>query len=211
MELQISEEEFLVQNYLDVFRIIEDLKPVEKSTGLKPEKIKECLLKLAEKNLVMKEVKEKVEKWRITAKGEVVVKSYRQSLLEKTGRKDVIMSKFEEFENVYNTKFKELATAWQVKIVGGRMIINDHSDPEYDAKILNQLFELHERVVKVIKEIADAIPMFKTYITRLHYAIKKIKEERNYDYFIRHEDSYHNVWFELHEVILRFWGRERRE
>lgn len=210
MELEINEKEFLVLNYLDIFRVIKDVKLVEKSTGLKPEEVMAYLSKLTEKGLAVKETKETVERWKITSDGEKVVNSYRQFILNRTGQREAIIRKFEEFENIHNIKFKELATAWQVKIVNGRPVINDHSDPEYDSAILRQILALHKSVLNTLEGIASAISMFKNYMGRLDRAAKKI-EENELEYFIKNEDSYHNVWFELHENVLKFWGRERRE
>jgi predicted transcriptional regulator len=208
--LEINEKEFLVLNYLDIFGATADLRRIQKSTGLESEEVVACLSKLAEKRLVVKETRDIIEKWKITSDGERVVNSYRQLALERTGQRETIIKKFEEFENIYNMKFKHLATAWQVKIVNGRPVVNDHSDPEYDSAILNQVLDLHKNVLSTLKVIAGAIPMFRIYIERLDDAAKKMKENPR-EYFIRNEDSYHNVWFELHENVLRLWGRERRE
>jgi predicted transcriptional regulator len=208
--LEINEKEFLVLNYLDIFGATADLRRIQKSTGLESEEVVACLSKLAEKRLVVKETRDMIEKWKITSDGERVVNSYRQLALERTGQRETIIKKFEEFENIYNMKFKHLATAWQVKIVNGRPVVNDHSDPEYDSAILNQVLDLHKNVLSTLKVIAGAIPMFRIYIERLDDAAKKMKENPR-EYFIRNEDSYHNVWFELHENVLRLWGRERRE
>lgn len=210
MGLEINEKEFLVLNYLDIFGATADLRRIQKSTGLESEEVVACLSKLAEKRLVVKETRDMIEKWKITSDGERVVNSYRQLALERTGQRETIIKKFEEFENIYNMKFKHLATAWQVKIVNGRPVVNDHSDPEYDSAILNQVLDLHKNVLSTLKVIAGAIPMFRIYIERLDDAAKKMKENPR-EYFIRNEDSYHNVWFELHENVLRLWGRERRE
>lgn len=208
--MELSDKEFLVLNYLDIFRSIRDFKGVQKNTGLEPDEVMACLSQLSEKGYAFKEVKENLERWRITATGENAVKSYRQFMLDRTGQREAITKKFEEFENVHNAKFKQLATAWQVKIVEGKPVINDHSDPEYDAAILNQILEVHEKVLVTMEEIANALPMFKIYIERLKYAAQKVKENE-LDYLIKHENSYHNVWFELHENVLKFWGRERIE
>jgi predicted transcriptional regulator len=210
LNLEVSEKEFLVLNYLDIFRVTMDFKSLQKSTGLEPEEAMACLSKLAEKGLAAKEMKGGLERWKITSDGEKVVSSYRQFILDRTGQREAITRKFEEFEDIYNVKFKELVTAWQVRIVDGRLVINDHSDPEYDSAILKQILDLHERVLNTLEPIASAVPMLKTYIRRLDYAAKKVRENA-VEYLVKNEDSYHNVWFELHENILKFLGRERRE
>jgi len=209
MELQIKEKEFLVLNHLDIFRSIMDIDPVHGSTGLRSEEIVACLLKFKEEGIVVKEMYEGRERWKITPMGNKVANSYRQFILAKTGQKEAIIKKCEEFEDL-NVNLKELVTNWQMKIIDGIPIINDHSDPEYDSAILKQIFDLHENVIKTLEEMASIILMYKNYIKRLDLAIKKLREGE-FNYLIKNKDSYHNVWFELHESILKLWGRERME
>lgn len=210
MEPQISDEEFLVLNYLDIFRSITDIEAVERSTGLGSEGIVQCLRNFKEAEIVVKELYEGRERWRITPAGAQLANSHRQLLLARTEQKETITQKFEQFENFFNVRIKELVTNWQMKIVEGVPVINDHSDSEYDAAILKQIYDVNRRVVITLDELASAIPMFKTYVERLDFAIEKL-EAGDFDYLTKNKDSYHNVWFELHETILKLWGRERTE
>lgn len=205
----MTENEFNVLNYLDVFKSIMDINSVQISTGLEPERITSILVRFVEKGYVEKEVYEGRETWKITPIGEKFVNSYRQFMLDQTGQKEAVIKKCEEFEEL-NVKFKELVTSWQMKIINGIPILNDHSDPEYDSAILNQIFNLHENVIETLEELASVIPMYKNYVGRLDFAIKKLREG-TFDYITKDKNSYHNVWFELHESILKLWGRERIE
>jgi predicted transcriptional regulator len=209
METCLTEDEFSILNFLDVFKSIMDIDSVQVSTGLETEKIKSILAKFLEKRYVEKEINEERETWKITYTGEGFVNSYRQFMLTQTGQKEAVIKKCEEFEEL-NVKFKELVTSWQMKIIDGIPIINDHSDPEYDFTILNQIFSLHECVIKTLEDLANFIIMYKNYIRRLNFAIKKLKEGE-YNYLTKDKNSYHNVWFELHESILKLWGKERME
>ena len=150
------------------------------------------------------------ERWKITPIGEEIANSYRQLMLAETGQKEAITKQFEQFENSFNVRLKELVTDWQMKIVEGVPVLNDHSDSEYDSAILRQIFGLHENVVRTLEELANAIPMLKNYVGRLDFAIEKLREGE-LDYLTKSKDSYHNIWFELHESILKLWGRERIE
>ena len=210
MELQIDEKEFLVLNHLDIFRSITDIDPVQRSTGFGPEEIAACLSKFKEEEIVTKEMYAGRERWKITPTGEKIANSYRQLILARTGQKEAIAKKFELFETLFNVKLKELVTNWQMKIVEGVPVINDHSDSEYDSAILKQIFDVNENVVKTLKEMASDIPMLESYMARLNFAIRKLREGE-LDYLTRNKDSYHNVWFELHESILRLWDKERTE
>lgn len=209
MEVYLTENEFNILNHLDIFKSIMDINSVQISTGLKPERITSILVRFVEKGYVEKEIYAGREIWKITPIGEKFVNSYRQFMLAQTGQKDAIIKICEEFEDL-NVKFKELVTKWQLKMINGIPILNDHSDPEYDSVILNQLFALHEKVIETLENLAIIIPMYKNYIRRLDFASKKLKEG-TFDYMTKDKSSYHNVWFELHESILKLWGKERIE
>ena len=210
MERQIDDKEFLVLNYIDIFRYIIDIEAVQRSTGLGSEETLQCLLKFKEAEIVVKELYEGRERWRITPTGTELANSYRQLLLARSEQKETITQKFEHFENFFNVRIKELVTNWQMKIVEGVPVISDHSDSAYDSAILEQIYDVNRRVVETLEELASAIPMFKTYVERLDFAVKKL-EAGDFDYLTKNKDSYHNVWFELHETILKLWGRERTE
>jgi hypothetical protein len=210
MGLQIKEKEFLILNHLDIFRSIMDIDPVQKSTGFGSEEIVTCLSKFKEEGIVVKEMYEGREKWKITPAGEKIANSYRQLMLAGTAQKEAVTKKFEHFENFFNVRLKEFVTDWQMKIVEGAPVLNDHSDSEYDSAILRQIFDLHENVIRTLEEMVSAIPMLKNYIGRLNFAIEKLREGK-LDYLTKNKESYHNIWFELHESILKLWGRERIE
>jgi hypothetical protein len=197
-------------NHLDIFRSITDIDSVQRSTGFGSEEIVAYLSKFKEAGIAEKEMYEGREKWKITPTGETIANSYRQLMLVRTGQKEVITKKFEQFENFFNVKLKELVTNWQMKVVEGFPVLNDHSDSEYDSALLRQIFDLNENVIKTLEELSNAIPMLKNYVGRLDFAIEKLREGE-LSYLTKNKDSYHNVWFELHESILKLWGRERTE
>lgn len=209
MQPHLTEDEFSILNYLDVFKSVTGISSIQTSTGSEPERITSILAKFVEKGYAEKEFSTEGEIWKITPVGEKFVNSYRQFILAQTGQKETIIKKCEEFENL-NVKFKELVTNWQVKIIDGIPVLNDHSDPDYDSAILNQIFNLHENVIKTLDKMASILPIYKNYIGRLDFAIEKLGEGA-FDYLTKDKNSYHNVWFELHESILKLWGKERIE
>lgn len=106
-----------------------------------------------------------------------------------------------------NTDLKELVTDWQVK--GGRP--NAHDDPEYDAAVLARLGEVHARVVPIIEVAAVQLPRLKTYSTKLLAALDKVKAGDTAWLSRPLIDSYHTVWFELHEELIGAVGMTREE
>ena len=118
---------------------------------------------------------------------------------------------YERFERI-NRKLLELFTDWQmIPAAGGERVANDHSDADYDAGIVDRLGEKHERAEKVLDSFAELEPRLAIYRRRLDEAYDKVLAG-DHDYISGARiDSYHTVWFELHEDLLRMLGREREE
>ena len=117
---------------------------------------------------------------------------------------------YERFERV-NRELLALFTDWQTVPAGGERLPNDHSDAEYDGRIVDRLGDLHERAEKVLGRLADLEPRLSRYVERLDGAYDKVLAgETDFISGVR-VDSYHTVWFELHEDLLRMLGRTREE
>jgi hypothetical protein len=116
----------------------------------------------------------------------------------------------DRFESV-NKKLLALLTSWQSVSRAGTNVPNDHSDPAYDAKILDELGELHERTEPLLETLAGQVPRYRAYLDRLAAAYDRALGGA--DDFVSgvRVDSYHTVWHELHEDLLRVLGRSREE
>lgn len=111
-----------------------------------------------------------------------------------------------------NGRFKELCTRWQVRPdAAGVSQPNDHSDPGHDAVVLEELREVHERVVTGLSSAAGACPRLGRYATRLDAALGRIRGGDTAALTKPLSDSYHDVWMELHQDFLLTLGREREE
>lgn len=117
---------------------------------------------------------------------------------------------YEAFERV-NVAFKQVITDWQTMTVGGKKVANDHSDEEYDAGIIDRLGAIHEQVELIIQRLAAQLPRLAIFGKKLLAALEAAEDgDHEWVSDIRRE-SYHTVWFELHEDLLRIMGRERQE
>jgi hypothetical protein len=117
---------------------------------------------------------------------------------------------FERFEAI-NSRLLALLTRWQTVSRGGTTVPNDHSDPDYDAKVIDELCTVNERVEPVLAVLAKQVPRFTAYTRRLDEAVEKaLTGDPDFVSGAR-VDSYHTVWHELHEDLLRALGRSRRE
>ncbi len=114
------------------------------------------------------------------------------------------------FEAV-NHELKQLITDWQTVNVGGQQIANDHGMAAYDSKIIDRLGKLHDKAVPVLEALAYTLPRFARYRARLDSALARAEDGERAWVSDATIDSYHSVWFELHEDILRVLGRAREE
>jgi DNA-binding MarR family transcriptional regulator len=106
-----------------------------------------------------------------------------------------------------NTDFKSLVTDWQLK----RGQPNTHDDADYDATILVRLDGVHQRVVPIIEAAATQLPRLAAYSAKLLAALDKIKAGDHAWLTRPLIDSYHTVWFELHEELILAVGLTREE
>lgn len=117
---------------------------------------------------------------------------------------------YQAFERV-NITLKQVITDWQTMTVGGQQVVNDHSDAAHDEKIIDRLGNVHEQVEPILATLAKSLPRLSIYSRKLLKALEA-SEDGDHEWVsdIRRE-SYHTVWFELHEDLLRVMGQERTE
>jgi hypothetical protein len=115
-----------------------------------------------------------------------------------------------KFEST-NTQLLTTMSSWQQVEVGGRKVANDHTDAEYDEKVISRLERLVGRLDGLIDALAGHDPRFATYATRFGAALEGIDAGDHDLVSSPTRDSIHTVWFEFHEDLLRTLGRERAE
>jgi hypothetical protein len=116
----------------------------------------------------------------------------------------------EKFETI-NARFLTTMSSWQQIDVGGRKVVNDHSDPAYDEKVIERLDRLVLRLNPLMTALAVHDERFGLYPRRFRGALDGIASGRHELVSSPTEDSVHNIWFEFHEDLLRTIGRERTE
>jgi hypothetical protein len=116
----------------------------------------------------------------------------------------VLCGVYAEFRPV-NNEFKALVTDWQVK--NGRP--NTHDDADYDAEVVARLDEVHQRVTPIIAAAAVQLPRLARYSAKLQAALDNIHAGETQWLSRPLIDSYHTVWFELHEELILAAGLTR--
>jgi len=106
----------------------------------------------------------------------------------------------------HNQELKAIVTDWQTF---GPDQPNDHSDEDYDRGVIDRLLVLHKDVVPLVDQIAEAAPRFTHYRTRLARAAAAVRAGDHAYVSKPILDSYHTVWFELHEDLIGLAGLTR--
>jgi pyruvate, orthophosphate dikinase len=103
-------------------------------------------------------------------------------------------------------RMKEAVTAWQLKEPD---VVNDHADPDYDRGVLDRLAALHEEAAVFLDANTGGSPRLATYRDRLGRALDLAVAGDGRFVASPRVDSYHGVWFELHEDLIQLAGRTR--
>ena len=104
-----------------------------------------------------------------------------------------------------NTELLTVCTDWQLR--SGEL--NDHTDRSYDRGVVERLGDIDDYIQPVCADLAAALSRFAPYGPRLANARRRIESGEG-DWFAKPMiDSYHTVWFELHEDLLVTLGLER--
>jgi pyruvate,orthophosphate dikinase len=110
-----------------------------------------------------------------------------------------------------DARMKLTVTAWQMREVDGEQTFNDHSDPAYDAGVLADLAALHADAGSWLDGIVAGLPRLALYRRRLAAANEAAQGGDVRFVASPRVDSYHSVWFELHEDLIRLAGRSRAD
>jgi hypothetical protein len=117
-----------------------------------------------------------------------------------------ITTAYERFRNV-NADFKMLVSDWQLR--NGEP--NPHDDSGYDAAVLGRLADVHTRALPIIADVAREIPRLAIYSVKLSDALAKVESGETMWLTRPLIDSYHTVWFELHEELMQAAGLTRED
>ena len=119
-----------------------------------------------------------------------------------------VLQAYARFERI-NTELKNLITDWQMVDVGAQKVRNDHANQDYDARVLDRLGDLHERFTPILTAMSQRVPRLGIYQRKLENALERAEAGASQWVSDAKLESYHTVWFEMHEDLLRILGRER--
>lgn len=146
--------------------------------------------------------------WSLTPAGRAEHARLLRRELELTGTRSVVATAYRRFREL-NPLVLDLTSRWQVRRIAGRLARNDHTDPRYDAAVLDDLAEVHRRAVPLCEDLATALQRFRPYGPELDRALARALAGDGDHVAKPGVRSYHTVWFELHEDLLVTLGLDR--
>lgn len=104
---------------------------------------------------------------------------------------------------------KRLVTGHQLAVSATAAATNAVAPPRGVAEQVRH--EVHERALVVIADAAAFVPRLQRYAKRLAAALERLDDGDHR--YLAHPgvESYHTVWFELHEELIRLAGSDRSE
>ena len=179
---------------------------VAAATGLSEADVESELIDLAVAGLATR-VAGDFGGWGLTEAGRAVDAERITDELEAAGARTVVAEAYDGFLEL-NPELLDLCTAWQMRSVDGVATPNDHTDPVYDARVLDRLADLDQRAAAACADLSATMLRFRRYRVRLADALGRARSGA-LDYVADNVESYHSVWFQLHEDLLATLGIPR--
>ncbi len=174
------------------------------STGLDDVTVIRALEAFAGEGLVTRKQGVDVSGWVLTPQGRAEHEKRLADELDAAGARADIEALYGRFTRL-NPALLQVCTDWQLRDGA----INDHADGAYDAEVVSRLSDLHEQAVPVVAALAGSLDRFDGYGPRLQWAVDHVRCGDGAWFDKPLTDSYHTVWFELHEDLLATLGLER--
>lgn len=147
-------------------------------------------------------------RWVLTKRGREEVERRLGEQLDRLGTRSVVEHLYAAFVQL-NPRILELCTEWQLREVDGELVANDHRDSVHDRWVLTRLQATHREARPTLASLADAVRWFEGYGVRLDTALEHVLGGQHQWVDSPAVDSYHSVWFELHEDLLASLGLQR--
>lgn len=106
-----------------------------------------------------------------------------------------------------NGEFKAVCHAWQTR--GDDATPNDHTDAAHDDAVIARLGAVDERAGVVLDGVGAALDRMSGYRPRLAAALGRVRAGERSAFTAPMQDSYHDIWMELHQDLILSLGRTR--
>ncbi|MFF2780816.1 transcriptional regulator [Streptomyces sp. NPDC058052] len=147
--------------------------------------------------------------WSLTDAGRAEGERLLAEELAGSGYGPFVRERYETFL-AYNARCLTACTDWQLRPDGsGRLAVNTHGDPVWDARILDELTVLGGVLDTLSAELGIRLLRLAGYGERFSAALARVRRGE-FSWVDRpRADSCHTVWMELHEDLLATLGIAR--
>jgi predicted ArsR family transcriptional regulator len=173
--------------------------------GIDADHVAKHLDDLLSDELVVRRDGPRLAGWGLTAAGRAEQERLLADELAEAGHRATVQGAYESFLAL-NMALLEICTAWQML---DETTINDHSDPAYDAAAIERLARHHDELDPILTALEAALARYHPYRPRFDVSVERL-QAGEHDWFTKPMiDSYHTVWFQLHEDLLNTLGIDR--
>lgn len=204
-EAEIDQVRFLVLHTLKINGIVGSDSIAEK-TGIPLDEIEPVLSSMMEQSQVRKR-EGRVSGFTLLPDGTSAHASLLDLAMSSREDKEALSKAYTEFLSI-NSRFKHICTEWQLR---GPDEINDHTDPEYDAKVLSLLSAVHSDACDILGQLSSIQGRYSNYHTRLENAYSRVQSGDISAFVKPMSNSYHDIWMELHQDLLTSLKLERTD
>jgi hypothetical protein len=145
--------------------------------------------------------------WALTPAGRSAQEAALRDELDAAGQRDTVLDAYKRFLDL-NPDLLAICTAWQMK---DDATINDHRDAGYDRTVIERLRSLHDKAAPILTDLEGTLTRYHGYRPRLDASLAKLDAGETEWFTKPLIDSYHTVWFQLHEDLLNTLGIERSQ
>ncbi|MEU8327694.1 transcriptional regulator [Micromonospora sp. NPDC048839] len=147
--------------------------------------------------------------WTLTERGREQDSRKLGEELDQTGARTTVERAHKEFETL-NGRLVRACTDWQLRSVGGdRLTSNDHSDKQWDGRVLDELTAIGAELTRLIGVLVSVLGRFDGYADRFDAALTRARAGDGQWVTGVGVASCHAVWMELHEDLLSTLGIAR--
>ncbi|MDG4785746.1 transcriptional regulator [Micromonospora sp. WMMD1102] len=203
-----STPELLVLHTVRVTGLAEDA-AVSRRTGVDPDTVSELLKDYEAYGWVTHAEFAGTGGWTLTERGREEDSGRLSEELDRAGARTVVQRAHQEFESL-NGRLVKACTDWQLRpSQGDRLAANDHGDPAWDARVLDELGTLARELARVVGDLSAVLARFGGYDERFSAALGRARAGQLEWVAGVGVASCHAVWMELHEDLLSTLGIAR--
>lgn len=147
--------------------------------------------------------------WTLTERGRAEDSRRLAEELDEAGARPEVEEAHQGFGTL-NARLVRACTDWQLRPTGkDRLAVNDHGDPKWDARVLDELSALDSDLRRLVGGLAQALARFGNYDERFSTALARARAGQGQWVAGVGVASCHAVWMELHEDLLSTLGIAR--